>query len=73
MLLSPGTLYPFLYNLKEDDLVEVDEVKRKKIYSLTPGGKQEVLSLYKHYRRNCRKVFNFIDDNLDALIKVKPH
>jgi DNA-binding PadR family transcriptional regulator len=72
MLLSPGTLYPFLYSLKEEDLVEIDERKRKKIYSLTSKGKREVFRLHKYYGRGLNSVFSFIDDNLEGL-QSKPH
>jgi len=65
VLLSPGTLYPFLYNLKEKKLVEMNEKKRKKIYSLTPRGKQKALKLFKYYQKTCKGIFNFIDDNLE--------
>ncbi len=41
--LSPGTLYPILHELKNDDLLKVSEKavegKIRKIYRITPKGK----------------------------------
>lgn len=38
---SPGSIYPTLQLLEEEDLVTAEEVQGKKVYSLTKAGKQE--------------------------------
>ena len=56
---STGSIYPLLNNLLEDGLVEVKKEGRKKLYSLTEGGKNELKQLIE--RKN--EIFNrLIDD-----------
>ena len=69
VLLSPGTLYPLLYHLEDDKLVEVKEVKRRKLYSLTPKGRKRVFQVNELYKKNSEKIFSFIDTNLMRSIK----
>ena len=66
VLLSPGTLYPLLYNLEAKKLVEVTEEKRKKLYRLTPMGQERVLKITRSYKKNSEKIFHFIDKNLET-------
>lgn len=68
VLLSPGTLYPLLYNLEATKLVDVREVKRKKLYRLTPKGRHRVSTILRSYKKNSEKIFRFIDRNLETPI-----
>lgn len=47
--LTPGTIYPALKNLRELGLISFDQFGRKKMYSLTPKGKRELLKQYKQF------------------------
>lgn len=64
VLLSPGTLYPLLYQLEAEELVEVKEVKRKKVYKLTPRGRKMVSQINTLYKKNSERIFHFIEQNL---------
>jgi len=46
-VLTPGTIYPALKNLRKQKLVVFTKDGRKKIYALTPAGKAELSRLYK--------------------------
>lgn len=65
VLLSPGTLYPLLYDLEEKNLVQVNVAGRRKVYSLTSKGKKKILYINKLYKRDSKRIFNFIDRNLE--------
>lgn len=45
-VLTPGTIYPALKNLRAQRLVVFSKDGRKKIYALTAGGKAELRRLY---------------------------
>ncbi len=45
--LTPGTIYPTLKRLKKHKLLHLKRFGRRKVYSLTPAGKQELNVLYK--------------------------
>lgn len=64
VLLSPGTLYPLLYRLEAEKLAEVKEVKRRKLYRLTPRGLMKASNVIGLYRKNSDKIFHFIGENL---------
>jgi len=64
ILLSPGTLYPLLYRLEAEELVQVEEKSRRKLYSLTPKGLHRTIDIVASYRRNISKIMKFIDENL---------
>jgi DNA-binding PadR family transcriptional regulator len=68
VLLSPGTLYPLLYQLESEKLIDVKEVKRKKLYKLTPLGRRKVSKVYRLNRKTSEKIFRFIDANLETEI-----
>lgn len=68
VLLSPGTLYPLLYRLEEEKLVEVEEMKRKKVYNLTSLGRKKVSKILRLQRKTSEKIFRFIDENLETEI-----
>lgn len=46
-VLTPGTIYPALKNLRKQKLVVFSRDGRKKVYALTPAGKTELARLYK--------------------------
>lgn len=64
VLLSPGTLYPLLYRLEAEKLVNVKEVKRRKLYKLTPKGRKTVSQINTLYKKNSQRIFRFIEQNL---------
>jgi len=66
VLLSPGTLYPLLYRLEAEALVQVEEKSRRKLYSLTPKGLKRTKDIVSSYRRNISKIMKFIDENLKS-------
>lgn len=68
VLLSPGTLYPLLYRLEEEKLVKVKEVKRRKLYSLTPSGRRRISRINALSKKSSEKIFRFIDKNLETTI-----
>jgi DNA-binding PadR family transcriptional regulator len=41
VLLSPGTIYPVLYQLERDGLVTSKEQDRRRVYSVTIGGRRQ--------------------------------
>jgi DNA-binding PadR family transcriptional regulator len=45
MLLSSGTVYAYLYALERDGLVEGQDERRKRVYTLTERGKETVVAL----------------------------
>ncbi|MBU1201109.1 MAG: PadR family transcriptional regulator [Nanoarchaeota archaeon] len=47
MLLTPGTIYPALKELRKKKLIKYKKNGRKKIYELTDEGKKELSVLYK--------------------------
>ena len=64
VLLSPGTLYPLLYNFEGEGLITVEEIKRTKQYTLTPKGRRKVLAINSLYKKNSERIFKFVDNNL---------
>jgi len=64
VLLSPGTLYPLLYQLEAEKLIHVQVVQRKKLYALTPLGLRRVNQINEAYRKNSERIFNFVNRNL---------
>ncbi len=68
VLLSPGTLYPLLYHLKKDGLIEVTLFNRRKIYRLTDKGQIRVHMISVSCQKNSERIFNFIDLYLSKTI-----
>jgi len=64
VLLSPGTLYPLLYHLEKEKLIQVKDSQKKKLYTLTPLGLKKVHEITTLYKRNSERIFHFIDRNL---------
>ena len=60
VLLSPGTLYPLLYGLEKEGWVEVTDVDRKKVYSLTPKGAENLKFLSESYLKMFKKMAKLI-------------
>ncbi|MFH1212107.1 MAG: PadR family transcriptional regulator [Candidatus Woesearchaeota archaeon] len=50
-VLTPGTIYPALKNLKKAKLIKLRKDGRKKYYELTDSGKQELNSLYEMFSK----------------------
>ena len=70
VLLSPGTLYPLLYHLKEEGFVEVKILKRRKIYCLTDKGQIRVHTINASYQKHSDRIFSFVDMHLSkSLVK----
>ena len=45
---SPGSMYPLLKSLEENKLIKSKEIDSKKIFALTPKGKNTIKELWKH-------------------------
>jgi len=54
---SPGTIYPALKELRNNELIKVDE---KKYYSLTPKGEKEL-------KKSCKLFFKIFHDMEEML------
>jgi DNA-binding PadR family transcriptional regulator len=61
---SPGSIYPLLNDLLEQDYVKVREEGRKKIYSITAKGKRAITSIMKEKEEMLSK-------HLDMIHKVE--
>ena len=44
------------------------EVKRRKLYNLTPLGRKKVSNIIRTQKKTSEKIFNFIDRNLDESV-----
>ena len=64
VLLSPGTLYPLLYRLVSEELIEVKVESRRKLYSLTGLGERRTREFVESYKRLVDRIVDFIDGNL---------
>jgi len=62
VFLSPGTLYPALYDLQKRGLVVVKKGSRKKVYYPTLKGKKEFLKMEREYKSNTHKIFKILDN-----------
>ncbi|MDD5253735.1 MAG: PadR family transcriptional regulator [Candidatus Nanoarchaeia archaeon] len=49
--LTPGTIYPALKSLRENNLIKLKQKGRKKIYSLTKKGQKELDLSYKLFSK----------------------
>jgi len=69
--LSPGTLYPLLFILRREGLIEVSKVveegRKKKIYKLTPKGREYLLSRLSVTIKTLRCVADFLEKVLKSL------
>jgi PadR family transcriptional regulator, regulatory protein PadR len=64
VLLSPGTLYPLLYRMEKDNLIEVLMMDGKKTYRLTTYGEEKTEYLLKSYRRILMDLGSFMVSGL---------
>ncbi len=64
VLLSPGTLYPLLYRLVSEGLVDVEAESRRKVYSLNRLGELRTREFVESYKRHVDRIVGFIDGNL---------
>ena len=64
VLLSPSTLYPLLYRLESEGLIDVEAESRRKVYSLTHLGERRTREFMESYKRHVDRIMNFIDGNL---------
>ncbi len=64
VLLSPGTLYPLLYRLESEGLIDVEAESRRKVYSLTRRGERRTREFMESYKRHVDRIMGFIDGNL---------
>lgn len=53
-MLTPGTIYPALKDLKQKKLISYRTSGRKKVYSLTEKGEEELDQLYKEFSQLFR-------------------
>ena len=63
-VLTPGTIYPALKKLKNNKLVKFEKQGRRKVYTLTKKGKEELVisySLFSNYfyglKNKIRRIF----------------
>lgn len=68
VFLSPGTLYPCLDNLEEMGLILLEQVSRRKMYSLTGKGEKEVAFLYNYYSSYLEKMLAHLDSKLSLTL-----
>ena len=64
ILLSPGTLYPLLYRLVSEQLIDVESESRRKVYSLTSLGEHRTKEFVKSYKRQVNRIVDYINGNL---------
>ena len=64
VLLSPGSLYPFLYSLEKEQLVEAQQEGKLKRYALTSEGRMRVTTMSTFYNSYVERIQNFLDDRL---------
>ena len=62
VFLSPGTLYPFLYDLEAKGFLTSNEESRRKVYTLTDKGQKEVLTINRQYKSNISEIFQVLDN-----------
>ena len=72
VMLSPGTVYPLLYELEKVGWVEIIEVKRKKFYSLTPKCTSDLKILSIFYLDLFRKITKLLEQNVDLRSNPPP-
>lgn len=48
--LTPGTIYPALKKLRDNNFAKLNQTGRKKIYFLTKKGEKELKLMYKTFR-----------------------
>lgn len=64
VLLSPGTLYPLLHSLARAKLIAFHSSRWKKVYTVEPKGKEELIQSLLAYRAVCQNISGFINERL---------
>ena len=64
VLLSPGSLYPFLYSLEREQLVNTQQEGKRKRYALTSEGRMRVVTMRSFYYSHVGRIQKFLDDGL---------
>jgi DNA-binding PadR family transcriptional regulator len=59
---SPGSVYPALEFLMSKGYVSMEEIDRKKMYSITPEGKEVILRLKKRRQEMMEEFNNLLGD-----------
>jgi len=62
VLLSPGTLYPLLYSLEKELLIDVEKVERRKVYHLTGVGRRRLSQVIKLYRKHIERMLLLVEN-----------
>jgi len=64
VLLSPGSLYPFLYSLEKEQLVNTQQEGKRKQYVLTSEGRMRVTTMRSFYNTHVNRIQKFLDNEL---------
>ena len=64
VLLSPGSLYPFLYSLEKERLVEAQQDGKRKMYEVTSEGRMRVTTMRSFYNSHVGRIQKFLDNSL---------
>lgn len=59
-ILTPGTIYPALKQLKKQKLIMWKRNGRRKVYRLTPQGKKELRSLYTELKTYFKGIKSYL-------------
>jgi DNA-binding PadR family transcriptional regulator len=71
VLLSPGSLYPLLHLLEENQVIESHSIKGKTVYQATPKGKEDFQRLLAAYNASTKKMSNFVRNNgISSFVRV---
>jgi len=60
LLLSPGTIYPLLRSLENNELIVVNHIGNKKVYHLSSKGKTNLKNTVMAFSYTSKKMCNFI-------------
>jgi len=64
VLLSPGSLYPFLYSLEKEQLVKAQKEGKRKRYALTSEGRMRMTTMRSFYNTHVERIQKFLDNRL---------
>lgn len=60
VLLSPGTLYPLLYSLEQNEFIDIKKEGRRKNYFLTEKGLVQAEKVIDLYKVNIKQFVRFL-------------
>ena len=63
VLLSPGTLYPLLHALEDNELLSSSNNSGKVVYKVSTKGKQKFERTLNAFNKGVQKLSNFIERN----------